>query len=123
MPQICLVDDDAAFRDSIKTLLNAYGISVVDYATGADFLADPHMSQCSCLILNSRLPMMSGMDVMANFRARAPEVPIVFVTSQSDERIKRRALQLGAMAVLEKPLSSLFLMKAIRTALRRGHNK
>jgi FixJ family two-component response regulator len=116
-PAIHLVDDDDAVRDSLKTLLESYGLTVREYKSAVDFLKAPEVGEPSCLILDLHLPVLSGLDLIGIMRERAVRVPVVFITGRSDKETRERAMRAGAIAFLDKPVSEGPLMAAVCSAL------
>ncbi|MGH6921137.1 MAG: response regulator transcription factor [Geminicoccaceae bacterium] len=117
-PMIHIVDDDDAVRDSLKTLLESYGMAVRDYASAAEFLGNLDPRQRGCLILDLHLPILGGLDLIKIMREQRIPLPVVFITGRSDKETKARALEAGAVAFLDKPVPEESLTAAIRLALK-----
>jgi two-component system response regulator FixJ len=116
-PTIHLVDDDDAVRDSLKTLLQSYGMVVRDYASAEAFLTNLGSDERGCLILDLHLPIVGGLDLIKIMRQRRIRLPVVFITGRSDKATRARALEAGAIAFLDKPVPEESLTAAIRLAL------
>jgi FixJ family two-component response regulator len=116
-----LVDDDDAVRDSLKTLLESYGLDVRDYSSAPEFLANAAARDAGCLVLDLHLPVVSGLDLLAMMRQRKLSLPVVFITGRSDKETKERALRAGAVAFLDKPVKEDALIAALDEAL--GKNR
>lgn len=101
--KIFVVDDDEAVRDAIKGLLVMHGLNVEDFGSTAEFVRGYEKRAHGCLILDQHLPQCSGLDFLASVEGRELGIPVILITGQGDENIKRRAAQAGA-AYLEKPL-------------------
>jgi two-component system, LuxR family, response regulator FixJ len=112
-----LVDDDDAVRDSLRTLLDSYGLDVREYKSAVQFLDEGHAAAGGCLVLDLHLPILSGLDLITIMRQRDIRLPVVFITGRSDKEIKERAMRAGAVAFLDKPLREEPLMAAIHSAL------
>ena len=113
---IAIVDDDDAVCDSTRLLLEAYDFEVSTYLRGSDFLReDP---QVGCLIVDYQMPGLNGLEFVAELRARGSRVPVIMITATSDPTLERRAAQLGINRVLQKPLSSRVLLRALRDELK-----
>ena len=111
--KIFVVDDDEAVRDAIKGLLEMHGLDVEDFGSTADFMrgcAKP--SHGCCLILDQHLPQHSGLDFLTSMEGRELGLPVILITGQGDENVKRRAEQVGA-EYLEKPIRRKNLIQAI----------
>jgi two-component system response regulator FixJ len=114
-----LVDDDDAVRDSLKTLLESYGMEVRDYKSAVEFLEQTGNSVGGCLVLDLHLPVLSGLNLLTIMRQRDMALPVVFITGRSDRETKERAIKAGAVAFLDKPVGETALMAAIDAALAR----
>lgn len=116
-PTIYVVDDDDAVRDSLKILLESYGLAVRDFGSVADFLNALPSNGAGCLVLDLHLPVMGGFDVMNMLAQRGICLPVIVITGRGDTQTKTRALETGAVAFLEKPVDDQSLIGAIQTAL------
>ena len=114
---VYLVDDDDAVRDSLKTLLESYGLEVRDFSSGREFLANAAVAEAACLILDLHLPVVSGLDLLTMMRQQRMSLPVVLITGRSDKETRERALRAGAVAFLEKPVREDALIAAIDAAL------
>jgi two-component system response regulator FixJ len=111
-----LVDDDEAVRDSLKTLLESYGLDVRCYSSALEFLANAGAWEPGCLVLDLHLPVVSGLDLVTMMRQRQIWLPVVFITGRSDKETRERALRAGAVDFLDKPVQENALMSAIHSA-------
>jgi two-component system CheB/CheR fusion protein len=114
---VFLVDDDDAVRDSIRALLESYGLEVHDYPSGHAFLADPAVGDRGCLILDMHMPGMTGLEVLGFMRCSARRMPVIAITGRVDERLIERLRTAGACAVFEKPVDESVLLNAIERAV------
>lgn len=120
-PAIHVVDDDAAFRRSLAHLLESMGWEVQMHASAEDFLAaGVDLERVACLVLDIRMPMMSGLELQHVLRARFGPVPIVFVTGHGDVELAVQAMKHGACDFLEKPFRDQALLDAVAGAIRKG---
>jgi two-component system CheB/CheR fusion protein len=110
---IIIIDDDDAVRDSLKTLLSLDYDDVKDFASCRKFLAGCRPGKNDALILDIHLPEMSGFELMEQLTARGIHVPVILITGRPDQRIRARAAELGAIALLDKPVD----YEALRFAL------
>jgi FixJ family two-component response regulator len=101
--KIFVVDDDEAVRDAIRGLLVMHGLDVEDFGSTAEFVRGYAKPAQGCLILDQHLHQRSVLDFLASAEGRDLGIPVILITGQGDENIKRRAAQAGA-AYLEKPL-------------------
>ena len=118
--QIHLVDDDAAFRRSLVFLLESMGWPVQAHASAADYLDAglPALEQTGCLLLDVRMPGMSGLELQQALIARGCRLPIVFITGHGDVELVVQAMKRGAFDFLEKPFKDQRLLDVVSAALR-----
>jgi RNA polymerase sigma factor (sigma-70 family) len=122
-PIVFVVDDDAAVRDAIKNLLESVGIRVETFVSGAEFLAKTRADAPSCLILDVRLPGMSGLEFQRELIAAGVEIPIIFITGHGDIPITVQAMKAGAVDFLTKPFREQELLDAIHKAVDRDRQR
>lgn len=118
-PIVYIVDDDPSVRRALRRLIRHEGLDVETSETAGEFLASEHSRRPACLILDVRLPGMSGTDLQSRLAASEPDLPIVVVTAHAQEEIRCRMLAVGAVAVLSKPFDDDALLAAVRRALAR----
>ena len=116
-PLIAVVDNDDALRHSLDDLLQAVGFRVQGFASAEAFLRTLHAPEAACLILDVRLPVMSGLELQHQLKAAHWSIPIIFITAYADDSMRARALAAGAVAVLSKPCAEEELLRAIQAAL------
>ena len=114
---VSVVDDDESVRESLPDLLRELGFSAEAFSSAEAFLASEVVGETSCLILDVAMPGMSGPDLQEELIRRQQEIPIVFITAQGDERVRRRLLAGGAVECLFKPFSETALLDALNVAL------
>jgi len=123
-PEECLVhvvDDDAGLRRSLRFLLDSVGWRVRLYASAEEFLdlaAPP--TQPSCLLLDIRMPAMSGLELQQVLRERGVHLPILFMTGHADVSMAVQAMKSGASDFIEKPFKDQMLLDTVATAIRRS---
>ncbi len=115
--RIFIVDDDEAVRDSLKLLLESYGMDVEDYGSTADFAHHYRPGGGGCLILDQHLPGSTGLDFLASREGAVLGLPVILLTGRADAALRARAAQLGVAAFLEKPVADGVLLSTIRQAL------
>lgn len=118
-PHVCVVDDDAMVRTSLQMLLEVLGMRVSTYADAAAFLADPSALGCDVLLLDVRMPGMSGLQLQAQLNERHADVPILFISGHGDIPMAVRAMRAGALDFLQKPFNEQVLIDWIQTAIQR----
>jgi FixJ family two-component response regulator len=117
-PLVSIVDDDESVRESLPDLLRVLGFAAQAFSSAEEFLASNYIDQTRCLILDVAMPGMSGPDLQKELKLRRPGIPVVIITAQTDEAVRRGVLEQGAVACLLKPFSDIALLEAINTALR-----
>jgi RNA polymerase sigma factor (sigma-70 family) len=115
--RVYIVDDDEAIRDSLAWLLEASGIEVETYSCAADFLAGYRPTSPCCLVLDIRMPGMSGIELQDRLLAQGERIPIVFITAHGDVPMAVRAVKKGAVDFIEKPFNDQQLIDLIGRAL------
>jgi FixJ family two-component response regulator len=114
---IFIVEDDESVRDSLKLLLESYGMRVEDYGSAREFVRNYQVRRGHCLILDQHLPDMTGLDFVASPEGTRLDIPVILVTGRGDDLIRAKALQAGVAAYLEKPLDDGVLINTIREAI------
>jgi FixJ family two-component response regulator len=113
---VSVVDDDESVRESLPDLLGEFGFSAHAFSSAEEFLASSQVAETRCLILDVAMPGMTGPDLQRELKLRQQEIPIIFITGQTDERVRSRVLELGAVECLFKPFSDTALLNALNTA-------
>lgn len=114
---VYIVDDEAPLRDAISSLLRSVGMQVAGFASVAEFLAQPRRDITSCLLLDVRMPGVSGLDFQAELNREGVALPIIFMTGHGDIPMSVRAMKAGAIDFLAKPFRDQDLLDAIHAAL------
>ena len=114
---VVIVDDDAPLRDALASLLKAVGYPVRKFSSAEEFLDSPDLERTSCLILDVRLPGMSGIELQRRLREAGLPVPIVFITAHGDATIRELVMKAGAVAFLTKPVRREPLLERVRMAV------
>jgi FixJ family two-component response regulator len=118
LPLISIVDDDDSVRESVRGLLRSVRYGVEAFASAEEFLSSDRSRETDCLILDVRMPGMSGLELQSSLVASRRLIPVVFITAHGDEELRSRALRAGAVDFLLKPFSEDALLNAVQTALR-----
>ena len=118
-PVVFVVDDDPSVRSSLKFLLSTVGLQVESFDSADAFLHKKASNAPSCLVLDVRLPGLSGLDFQRELAARNIHIPIVFLTGHGDIPMSVRAMKAGAVEFLTKPFRDQDLLDAVRVALER----
>jgi FixJ family two-component response regulator len=116
-PLIAVVDDDAAIREAVQSLLRSVGLRAEEFASAQDFLQSGRLQDTACLIVDVRMPRMGGLELQQQLTAAHRPIPIIFITAHGDEQTRARALRAGAVDFLDKPFSDEGLLRAVQAAL------
>jgi RNA polymerase sigma factor (sigma-70 family) len=118
-PVVFVVDDDRSVRSSLKFLISSVGLEVESFDSADSFLKRRPPDVPSCLVLDVRLPGLSGLDFQRELAAKNIRIPIVFITGHGDIPMSVRAMKAGAVEFLTKPFRDQDLLDAVRIALER----
>jgi FixJ family two-component response regulator len=116
---VFVVDDDASIRAAVKSLLKSVGLRSESFGSTEEFVSAVRPDTPSCLVLDVRLPGMSGLDFQAELEKRGVRIPIIFITAHGDIPMTSRAMKAGAVEFLPKPFQKRELLDAIHQALER----
>jgi FixJ family two-component response regulator len=121
-PIVFVVDDDASVRRSIERLFQTNGFKVETFQSAAAFLKRPRCEGPACLVLDVRLPGLSGLDLQRELTNAGIQLPIIFITAHGDIPMTVRAMKGGAVEFLTKPFRTEHLLYAVRAAIERDRN-
>jgi len=116
---VFIIDDDASVRESIKDLVESVGLNAASFASANDFLASERRDGPSCLVLDVRLPGISGLDLQLELRKARIKIPVIFITGHADVPMTVKAMKSGAVEFLTKPFRDQDLLDVIQRALTR----
>jgi RNA polymerase sigma factor (sigma-70 family) len=116
---VFVIDDDESIRDVLKDLIQSVGLPVETFTSAQQFLQSHHSSAPGCLVLDVRLPGLSGLDLQRQLAEANIRTPIIFITGHADVPMTVRAMKAGAVEFLTKPFREQELLDAIRQALDR----
>jgi FixJ family two-component response regulator len=119
IPIVFVVDDDRSVRDSLRRLITSVGMTVEVFPTAQAFLSTPRGDAPSCLVLDVRLPGLSGLDLQRELANTNATLPIIFLTGHGDIPMSVQAMKAGAIEFLTKPFRGQDLLDAIRHAIER----
>ena len=121
-PTIFVVDDDAAVRDALKLLLRSVGQAVETFGSGQEFVDAYSEDRPGCLVLDIRMPGMSGLELQQKLNERHSILPIIFITGHGDVPMAVEAMQAGAVDFIQKPFRDQDLIDRINQALEKDSN-
>jgi FixJ family two-component response regulator len=116
---VFVIDDDESIREALKSLIRSVGLSVKTFASAQEFLQSSRPDVPSCLILDVRMPGLSGLDLQRELAEANIHIPIIFITGHGDIPMSVRAMKAGAVEFLTKPFRDQDLLDAIQQALER----
>jgi FixJ family two-component response regulator len=116
-PLIAVVDDDVAIREAVQSLLRSVGLRAEEFASAQDFLQSGRLQDVACLIVDVRMPRMSGLELQQQLTTADCPIPIIFITAHGDAETRARTLRAGAVDFLDKPFSDEVLLMAVQAAL------
>ena len=114
---ICIVDDDLSLRRSLRNLLTSVGFRVETFESVEAFLESANQAEIGCLVLDVRMAGMNGLDLLRRLTAAGSQMRVIILTAHGDDETRRRSLEAGAVAFLEKPVRSPILLDAVHAAL------
>jgi two-component system response regulator FixJ len=122
-PVVFVVDDDQAIRSSLKWLIESVGLRVEAFASADQFMRHYYPGRAGCLLLDVRMPGMSGLELQERFVREQIQLPIIIITGHGDVPMAVRAMQAGAVDFIEKPFNDERLLECIRNALGRDRRQ
>src|SRR4051794_10047729 len=114
---IAIIDDDEAMQDSLRDLMESAGLVAQCFGSAEEFLESDLHIRAACLIVDIRMPKMSGLQLQARLKEDGGNIPIIFITAHGDARMRIRAMREGAVEFLAKPFDHHLLLKRVRAAL------
>ena len=119
---VYVVDDDSSVREAIKSLIRSVGLRVETFGTAQEFLKSTRLDAPGCVVLDVRLPGLSGLDLQRELAAHGINLPVIFITGHGDIPMSVRAMKAGALEFLTKPFRDQDLLDAIQHALERDRS-
>src|ERR1700722_9350579 len=123
LPAVFIVDDDADVRESLQELLESVGLHAQSFGSAQEFLAVERSENPSCLILDVRLPGISGLDLQHKLKKGRTNIPIIFLTAHADVPMSVKAMKSGAVEFLTKPFRHQDLLDAVQRSLTRDRTR
>ena len=114
---IAIVDDDKSVQSALKDLMEADGLSARSFGSAEEFLKSGLQRKAACLIVDIRMPGMSGLELQARLKADRFDTPIIFITAHGDASVRMQAMREGAAEFLVKPFDDQVLLSRVRAAL------
>jgi len=120
---VCVVEDDAMVRQSLAMLIETLGITVRSFGTGREFLDSCDPRCCGCVVLDVRMPGLSGLEVQARMADRGLDLPVIFITGHGDVPMAVEAMRGGAVDFLQKPFDNQALLARVQHALQQSRER
>lgn len=115
---VAIVDDDRSVQSAVKDLMESAGLSARCFGSAEEFLEWNQRNQTACLVLDVRMPGMSGLELQARLNAEGSSIPIIFITAHGEAKMKMQAMTAGAAGFLSKPFDHEVLLEKVRPALK-----
>ena len=116
---VFIIDDDEAYRDSVRELMSSVGLATEVFCSAVDFLASPEIEETSCMIADINMPEMTGVELYGQLTRRGFDIPTILITAYPDNAVRARALADGVIGYLSKPFDEDALLECVRSALTR----
>lgn len=120
---VMVVDDDTAVRDSIKWLIESVGLSATLFESADQLLESPQLEDAGCIVLDVRMPGMSGLELQERLNSRGVTTPIIIISGHGDVPMAVRAMKAGAIDFIEKPFSDQALLDQVNLALEKDQQQ
>ena len=114
---VAIVDDDRSVQNALKDLMESAGLLARCFGSAEEFLEWDQRNQTGCLVVDIRMPGMSGLELQAMLNAEGSRIPIIFITAHADAKMRMQAMTAGAVEFLSKPFDDEFLLEKLRPAL------
>jgi len=115
---VAIVDDDRSVQNAVKDLMESAGLSARCFGSAEEFLEWNQRNQTACLVLDVRMPGMSGLELQTRLNAEGSSIPIIFITAHGEPKMKMQAMRAGAVGFLSKPFDHEVLLEKVRPALK-----
>jgi FixJ family two-component response regulator len=114
---VAIVDDDRSVQKALQDLMESAGLSARAFGSAEEFLKWDQRNLTACLVLDVRMPGMSGLELQARLKAEGSLIPIIFISAHGDTNMRMQAIEAGAVEFLTKPFDDEILLEKIRPAL------
>jgi FixJ family two-component response regulator len=116
---VSIIDDDASVRIATERIVRSMGLTAYKFDCCRDFLESPYLLDTSCIIADVQMPGMSGLELQGTLKDRGLSIPMIFVTAYPNDKVRRQALDAGAVSFLNKPFDGVLIIECIEQALNR----
>jgi FixJ family two-component response regulator len=119
LPIVCIIDDDASVRVAVERIARSMDLAAYTFESCRNFLESPQLVNASCIIADVQMPGMSGLELQRTLKTRGMNIPLIFITAYPDDKLRRQALDEGAVCFLNKPFQGTAIIECIERALKR----
>jgi FixJ family two-component response regulator len=116
---VSIIDDDASVRIAAERIVRSMGLVACTFDSCRNFLESPHLVDTSCIVADVQMPGMSGLELQGTLQARGLRIPMIFVTAYPSDKLRKQALDAGAVDFLNKPFDGALIMECIERVLNR----
>jgi FixJ family two-component response regulator len=114
---IYVIDDDESVRKAFKRLLRSVDLEVETFASAEEYLESPKLNKNACIIIDIRMPGLTGFDLQRKLKAQGIRIPIIVISASDDAQVREQARELGAVAFFRKPIDDQALLDSISWAI------
>jgi FixJ family two-component response regulator len=114
---VSIIDDDASVRVAAERIVRSIGLTAYTFDCCRDFLESPHLLDTSCIIADVQMPGMSGLELQGALQDMGLSIPMIFITAHPNDKVRRQALDAGAVSFLNKPFDGVVIIECIEQAL------
>ena len=118
MPIVCIIDDDASVRVAVERIVRSMDLTACTFETCREFLDWPSLLDTSCIVADVQMPGMTGLELQQTLKTRGLTIPLIFITAYPNDKLRRQALDAGAVCFLHKPFQGTCIAACIERALR-----
>ena len=119
LPIVCIIDDDASVRVAVERIARSMDLAAYTFESCRNFLDSAQLVNTSCIIADVQMPGMSGLELQRTLKTRGMNIPLIFITAYPDDKLRRQALDEGAVCFLNKPFQGTAIIECIERALKR----
>jgi FixJ family two-component response regulator len=118
-PIVCIIDDDASVRIAVERIVRSMDLAAYTFVSCREFLESPQLHNAGCIVADVQMPGMSGLELQRSLKIRGMTTPLIFITAYPNEKLRKEALDAGAVCFLEKPFQGTSIVECIERALGR----
>jgi FixJ family two-component response regulator len=119
LPIVCIIDDDASVRFAVERIVRSMDLAAYTFESCRTFLDSPQLLNTSCVVADVQMPGMNGLELQRTLKARGLTIPLIFITAYPDDKLRKEALDAGAVCFLNKPFQGTSIIECIERAINR----